>query len=502
MPHATREPAGDKGTADRIPADDGHAWVRLTTWQALDREGACMGHCVGDGDYDTVVGSEELHDDAIWSLRRPDGVSVLTAQVEELWVQDAYGPRNSKVGRFEAMQVAHLVAAFKEAGHALRVSEDTEIVLLEDGRTCRVDRLPRDVVAARAEAARRLEEERGLARAAVRDLSDIRRDALGRTWFTPFAQVVFRPSGRPAFSPLGDVASVEFLGGGASGYGPAGGSGGRPGGGGGGGVAVGIEARTPAFHGRDTFQTAVRLTRDGPDPVVREVCTPNWETCGSDLEYTLRSGRQVRLRSREIMQLVAAGNSKDLAFSQAFVRAYRAVVEGQAPVPEIPTSPSGFEQLWGRGGRTVEQAPSTGPGQPATAAPPAESYGRDLSRMRPSTLARVLRFPVGLSLFGHEATYTGPWQRFQAYEPGAIVAHAGLPYIAMVSVPPAELPPQDENAALWRLIDATFIEGCERVFAGGSGGTFETLGDEHNKLRVDGWDQVLSGIVPIAEPPS
>ncbi len=147
MPAATREPAGDRGTADRIEADEGHYWLRLVTKQAMDREGRAMGHCVGNGGYDEHAGSEEMADNAIWSLRRPDGVSVLTTQIRYLELDYAKGPKNSAPGRFESLQVAHLVAGFKEAGHALKVDEDTGIVLLEDGRTFRADRLPPGVQA-------------------------------------------------------------------------------------------------------------------------------------------------------------------------------------------------------------------------------------------------------------------------------------------------------------------------------------------------------------------
>ncbi|MGN8096429.1 hypothetical protein [Methylobacterium sp. 22177] len=153
MAHATRKPAGDKGTADRIEADDGHVWVRLVTKQALDREGSSMGHCVGGGGYDLLAGSEDMADSAIWSLRRPDGISVLTVAVEALASEHrlsyAKGPKNSPPGRFEAMQVAHLAAAFEDALHSFSVYEGTQIVLMEDGRSYREDRLPPEAVAAR-----------------------------------------------------------------------------------------------------------------------------------------------------------------------------------------------------------------------------------------------------------------------------------------------------------------------------------------------------------------
>lgn len=149
-----RTPAGDKGTADRIEADDGAYWVRLVTWQALDREGACMDHCVGEGGYDKLVGGEDLTDDAIWSLRDRDGISILTVRISLGEVDYAKGPSNHEPGRGASMQVRHLVAAFEAAGHPLDVCRGTGIVLLEDGRTFRHDRLPPEVQAER-EAAQR-----------------------------------------------------------------------------------------------------------------------------------------------------------------------------------------------------------------------------------------------------------------------------------------------------------------------------------------------------------
>jgi hypothetical protein len=145
-----RTPATDKGTADRIEADDGGYSVRLVTWQALDREGTCMHHCVGDGGYDDLVGGEDLHDDAIWSLRDRDGLSILTVRIRHRELNYAKGPFNHAPGRGASMQVRHLVAAFKAAGRCLDVSTcETEIVLLEDGRTFRHDRLPPEVQAER-----------------------------------------------------------------------------------------------------------------------------------------------------------------------------------------------------------------------------------------------------------------------------------------------------------------------------------------------------------------
>ncbi len=177
---ARRAPAGDKGTADRVEADDGAYWVRLATWQALDREGACMSHCVGDGDYDDLVGSEDLHDDAIWSLRDRDGLSVLTVQIRDQELDDAKGPSNHPPGRGASMQVRHLVAAFKAVGHRLDVCRGTGIVLLQDGRTFRHDRLPPEAQAEQAPAPYEIRYGQPVFRA----VADARRAALGGISFS------------------------------------------------------------------------------------------------------------------------------------------------------------------------------------------------------------------------------------------------------------------------------------------------------------------------------
>ena len=171
-PKATRPPAGDKGTADRIEADDGAYWVRLITRQALDREGAAMGHCVGNGGYDNLVGGEEIWDDSIWSLRRADGTSILTVRVQDHDVDYARGPENHEPGRGASMQLSHLVAGYTaRSPHPLLVDEDIGITLLMDGRTYRIDRLPADAAAARArsEAAQRFEQQTRRLRALERD---------------------------------------------------------------------------------------------------------------------------------------------------------------------------------------------------------------------------------------------------------------------------------------------------------------------------------------------
>lgn len=325
MAASTREPAGDKGTADRIQADDGHAWVRLVTKQAMDREGACMGHCIGNGGYDEYAGSEEMADDAIWSLRRPDGVSVLTAQVRYLELDYAKGPKNSDPGRFECLQVAHLVAGFKEAGHALKVDEDTGIVLLEDGRTFQVDRLPPDVVAARAEAARRLEEERAGPLASACNLVALR------------GQVFFRPAGSPSIRILGEGSPFEFVGGASSGYGP-----------GGGGGAARVEERIERLEirsnesprrpiidtltHRSPLHFAMELTANEADPIVE--C---WSDFNTGLE-TFRTRSGIRFSSGRQFWLMATG-------SQDLIQAYRAAIaraEAERASAQPPSDPVTF----------------------------------------------------------------------------------------------------------------------------------------------------------------
>lgn len=145
---AARTPAGEKGTDNRIAGDDGWYWVRIVTRAALKREGECQDHCIGDGDYDSLSGAEDLTDDAIWSLRDEAGVSRLTAQVEDCSVTRALGHLNHPVGKNAALQCRHLVSAFHEAGARLTFCHTTRIVLAPDGQTYRRDRVPPDVEAA------------------------------------------------------------------------------------------------------------------------------------------------------------------------------------------------------------------------------------------------------------------------------------------------------------------------------------------------------------------
>jgi hypothetical protein len=85
--------AGDEDNADRIESVDGHYWVRLTTKDALDREGEAMGHCIGRGGYDVYVDSADgARGGGIWSLRDREGRSVLTAEVHRTRWPSCEGP--------------------------------------------------------------------------------------------------------------------------------------------------------------------------------------------------------------------------------------------------------------------------------------------------------------------------------------------------------------------------------------------------------------------------
>ena len=281
---STRTPAGDKGTADRIEADDGGYWVRLVTWQALDREGGCMKHCVGDGSYDELVGGEEVHDDAIWSLRGRNGLSVLTVRIRHRELNYAKGYSNHAPGKGAAMQVRHLVAAFKAAGHALEVSEcETEIVLLPDGRTFRRDRLPPEV---QAEI-----QERDARRWGHRHSLSSGQYEMG----TP--TVMFLPADAPPGTPFRDLGTIVSECGGE-----------------------------PAFM----------LTHDFPDPVIRMYQRPD----GRGQRYLTRSGIQFDVRPDA---LSATGPAQ--ARNEAFLRIYRAAIEraarARSPEPGVPMGPGG-----------------------------------------------------------------------------------------------------------------------------------------------------------------
>lgn len=149
-------PAGPAGTVDHL--DAGHGWtlVRLMTKQAFVREGAHMGHCLGDAMHYHLAGEEELTGDAIWSLRDRDGVSWATLEVLEGYNGDpagarlsnvvmAKGPGNRTVRRSIARRLQPLVLAFRAAGRELDFSGETELVMADDGRVMREDQAPAEV---------------------------------------------------------------------------------------------------------------------------------------------------------------------------------------------------------------------------------------------------------------------------------------------------------------------------------------------------------------------
>lgn len=73
--------------------DDGWRWVRLTTPEALDREGLAMGHCVGFGGYDTLPTAE--YPDGIYSLRDGRGRPHVTVEARHGVVVQVQGKGNT-----------------------------------------------------------------------------------------------------------------------------------------------------------------------------------------------------------------------------------------------------------------------------------------------------------------------------------------------------------------------------------------------------------------------
>ncbi|KNY22655.1 hypothetical protein [Methylobacterium sp. ARG-1] len=168
-----RTPATDKGTADRIEADDGGYWVRLVTKQALKREGVCMGNCLDSGDYGShTAGNEDMVSEGLWSLRKADGLSYLLVEVDtnsertEADIEEARGPKNSAPSGWSVRQLRHLVAAFRAAGCIPQSIAVTEA----DGMTRRPDKAPQDL--RDAVEARELQEQ-----ASAAESARIRRDA-------------------------------------------------------------------------------------------------------------------------------------------------------------------------------------------------------------------------------------------------------------------------------------------------------------------------------------
>ena len=177
-----RTPAGEKGTADRIAADDGGYWVRLVTKQALRREDVCMGNCLDSQGYGQgTAGDEEMVSDAIWSLRKADGVSYLTVEVDVQYrrtsasIDQAEGPMKSQPAAWSIRQLRHLVAAFRVAGCEMTVPDNFALTDA-DGMTYRPDRAPDHLRLLYEEDVRREMEERAAAsRRLARELEEYRR---------------------------------------------------------------------------------------------------------------------------------------------------------------------------------------------------------------------------------------------------------------------------------------------------------------------------------------
>ncbi|WP_375462953.1 hypothetical protein [uncultured Methylobacterium sp.] len=197
-----RTPATDKGTADRIEADDGGYWVRLVTKQALRREGVCMGNCLDSRGYGQgLTGDERMVSDGFWSLRKADGLSYLLIEIDthsagtQAEVENAAGPQNSQPSAWSIRQLRQLVVAFRDAGATLSIPEKIALTGA-DGRTWRPDKAPQD----------------------LQDAVEPRRKAETARRANPYAGIVY---GRIMVRPAGSDApftEVELVGGGSSGF--------------------------------------------------------------------------------------------------------------------------------------------------------------------------------------------------------------------------------------------------------------------------------------------
>jgi hypothetical protein len=148
-----RTPAIDKGTADRIEADDGGYWVRLVTKQALRREGVCMGNCLDNQGYgQSLADDEDMVSDGFWSLRREDGLSQLLVEIDVPCATDTFtacisqakGPMNNQPSGWCVRQLRHLVAAFRGAGCEMTVPERFALTDA-NGMTWRPDKAPQSL---------------------------------------------------------------------------------------------------------------------------------------------------------------------------------------------------------------------------------------------------------------------------------------------------------------------------------------------------------------------
>lgn len=156
----SRKPAGDLGTVNHLPADDGHTWVRLMTSEAVRREGHCMRNCLRSVDIAGVVGDEDPLSSSIWSLRNARGLSVATVETFFLEIAQFEGPCCTEATGFAYRQLRHLVARFGRSGQVLDV-EQVNCLTREDGMTMRRDLAPEHLRIAKQrqeEAAREAEE--------------------------------------------------------------------------------------------------------------------------------------------------------------------------------------------------------------------------------------------------------------------------------------------------------------------------------------------------------
>ncbi|MGH1574505.1 hypothetical protein ACRAWG_32510 [Methylobacterium sp. P31] len=112
-----------------------------------------MRSCIGDGEYDLYAGDEDIAS-GIWSLRDRAGLSRLTVQVLLCQIEDAYGLDNHPIGKWAALQIRHLIAAYAAAGRRLMADAYPDLVIAPDGKTYRHDRVPVDVRKAMAAAER------------------------------------------------------------------------------------------------------------------------------------------------------------------------------------------------------------------------------------------------------------------------------------------------------------------------------------------------------------
>lgn len=178
--------AGSAGTADPTPVAGmpGWEWVHLVTRIALDLEGKVMGHCVGDGGYDrhswpNGVRPEDWDADAgIWSLRDPEGKSLVTVEIDFDGIRQAQGPGNARPEPETAPAFEALLARIVKPGFPF----DVPYWLVR--------------------------EETGATRLHTKEDHQAELRAVG--YDTQLGQVFFRPVGAGAFQDLGDVDAFRL----------------------------------------------------------------------------------------------------------------------------------------------------------------------------------------------------------------------------------------------------------------------------------------------------